>query len=183
MKFDYIITLDDFKTFQIYNYFLKNEKKLVHRFKISLVVTAIMMMGIVSFFTKDYTYLLITVFVCSFLPFIIPKGSIIGRYKAKIEKIINKNEFPEYPCACSIELTDSFISITTENSKAEVNWNGITDVHINEKYFYLYTSPTTAFIIPKNSISTKNPDDVEKELFKIDKKLKENNLNNQSERG
>jgi hypothetical protein len=177
MKFDYTITLDDFKNFQIYNFFYRNEKKVVKSFKITLVISPIIMMGIVSIFTKDFKYVTIAMLACSVLPFVIPKSSITGWYKAKIEKIINKEEYPGYPCVCSIEINDRCISVTTENSKSEVNWNGITDVHITQNYFYLYTTSTTALIIPKNSISTKNPDDVERELFKIERILKGDKVN------
>jgi hypothetical protein len=177
MKFDYTITLDDFKNFQIYNFFLRNEKRLVKSFKITVVIMPVIMMGTISLFTKDIKFLAIAVLACSILPFIIPKSSIIGMYKAKIEKLINKEGDTGYPCVCSVEINDKCIITTTENSKSEVNWNGITDVHITENYFYLYKNSTTALIIPKYSISTNNPDEVEKELLKIEKSLKDTNIN------
>jgi hypothetical protein len=53
----------------------------------------------------------------------------------------------------TIEISEQGIQETTEVNQSFFTWTGIYSIEYNNSYIYVFTGPTSAYVIPKSSFS------------------------------
>ena len=147
MKIKYTLQIED--VLELADHHYNKNRKFITKFFFILLGTFLITTGLL--FIKEYqfeyisiSYIILGIILLTFEPILLKK---IIRLKTKKAYLKGKNH--EVFCENTIEIKEKTITIKSPNITTKLKTNTLESFEENKKYFFLYNTSQTAFIIPK----------------------------------
>ena len=154
MKINYSLTEEDFLNFNMFH--IKNSKTAIRALNMQRFITPIIFLilsyviskvGNISFLELFITFLIVSILWIIFYPKYF-YHHIIRHVKKMIKEGKNDGLIGQH----SLNMTEEGIVDSTSFDENKVTWSGIKAFKEDKKYFYLYNSSVSAYILPKRDL-------------------------------
>lgn len=164
MDLKYHLTEDDYINFNMFH--IKNSESIMGALKKQRLFTPIFYLAFSFIFSK----ILAIPFLFSFVPFFILsvlwvlfyEKYFFGRVIRQTKKMIKEGKNTSLLGDHHMVLTDEGIVDSTSFGETKVTWSGINEFKQDDRYFFLYNSAMSAYILPKREL--KNVTEIESYL-------------------
>lgn len=163
MEIHYKNTLDDISAFAGFHFDHSETARLtIQRTRHLFSITMLIILALISWIVKSYTYLLVgvPVTIIFFIQFPDMMRTIsINLVKRRYLEDRNIGLFEPL----KISFSPDKILITSKHRENTVSWDSFNKILENDQFIYLYTAAASAFIIPKQSFDGSGADNFAKD--------------------
>ncbi|SHH75911.1 YcxB family protein [Clostridium grantii] len=147
--FNFKLTIEDYINFNMFHYY--NSKSSHNTITLIRIIGTLIIILFPFIIKRTFDLMLFSIyFVMGILFFILFKKFFDKILKKNVRKMLNENSYGDFLLKRTLTITDNEILDITDNNEMKTSWTGVTKIHEDGKYIFIYIGTAQAFIIPKH---------------------------------